>query len=219
MTLIDADTGEVIAECTTDEARQLTDRIRTSVSDAWAVIAEAYQRQAHRALGYPSWDAYVAAEFGAARLRLPREERAEVVASLRDQGLSIRAIAAATGHDTKTVQKDLRLSQVSESPTPEPEVEPNFKGTSKPKPAPPKPVTGRDGKSYQPKPQPEMTAEEQRARDIDAAYKRAARYLEQLTDVWPYFIGGWQRNRDEIAKYLVAPTIEALDKIEEVVSL
>lgn len=63
-----------------------------------------------------------------------REERQEVVASLRENGLSVRAISAATGVSDKTVMKDLR--QVSESTTP---------------------VLGADGKTYtttRPEPEP-----------------------------------------------------------------
>lgn len=43
---------------------------------------------------------------------------AEVVCSLRDAGLSVRAIAAATGADRNTVMSDLRR-QVSEFQTPD----------------------------------------------------------------------------------------------------
>ena len=43
-------------------------------------------------------------------------ERPEVVASLRESGLSLRAIAAATGNDTRTIQGDLR-SGVKDSHT------------------------------------------------------------------------------------------------------
>lgn len=89
------------------EARAITDRIKTGVEAVWELIKQAYSERAWDALGYHSWDDYCTREFGSSRLRLPREERAEVVSSLREQGLSIRAIASATGIDTKTVQKDL----------------------------------------------------------------------------------------------------------------
>ncbi|WP_137725725.1 hypothetical protein [Prescottella subtropica] len=56
-----------------------------------------------------------------------------MVASLRDSGLSIRAIASATGNSINTVQGDLR--EVSQTDTP----------------AEPRPVTGTDGKTYTPK--------------------------------------------------------------------
>lgn len=61
------------------------------------------------------------------------EKRQEVVASLRESGLSIRAIAAATGASDQTVQRD--LSRRSESLQLDPA-----------------PITGTDGKTYKPKP-------------------------------------------------------------------
>jgi transposase-like protein len=116
-----------IAITTQQEARVLTDRIKVAVEGTWLLIQDAYTSRAWAALGYPNWDSYCTEEFGASRLRLPREERQEVVASLRESGLSIRAIVAATGISDKTITKDLR--QVSESTTPDE-------------------ITGTDGKSY-----------------------------------------------------------------------
>lgn len=69
---------------------------------------------------YQSWDDYCTREFGTTRLRLPREERAEVVASLRESGLSIRAIASATNEPVMTVQNE--LARVRDR-TPEPDAE------------------------------------------------------------------------------------------------
>lgn len=107
MSLVNAETGELLAEMTPDEARSLTDRIKTALGVSWELIIDAYQRRAWAALGFPSWDAYTSAEFGGYRLRLPQEERQDVIASLREAGLSIRAIAAATGAGVRTVQRDL----------------------------------------------------------------------------------------------------------------
>jgi transposase-like protein len=134
------DNGELV-RCTADEARVLTDRIKVGVDAVWHLIAEAYQRRAWAALGYSSWDDYTTREFGTSRLRLPREERQEVVASLRESGLSIRAITAATGVAPNTVQSDLR--QVSQIDTPDPVEDDEFT-----------PVTGTDGKTYMPRSQP-----------------------------------------------------------------
>lgn len=94
----------------TDTARQLTDRIKVALEGTWLLIQEAYTSSAWAVLGYDSWDAYCTAEFGSARLRLPREERQEVVASLRESGLSVRAIASATGINKETVSRDLQVS-------------------------------------------------------------------------------------------------------------
>jgi protein gp37 len=92
---------------TTEEARALTDRIKVAVEGTWQMIREAYTSRAWAALGYDTWDAYCAAEFGTARLALPREERREVVASLAESGLSVRAIASATATPRETVRRDL----------------------------------------------------------------------------------------------------------------
>ncbi|MBT2429405.1 hypothetical protein J7F02_28265 [Streptomyces sp. ISL-112] len=92
---------------THEEARTLTDRIKIAVEGTWQLIREAYTSEAWRVLGYDTWDAYCTAEFGDTRLKLPREERQDVVASLRDSGLSVRAIASATSLGKGTVERDL----------------------------------------------------------------------------------------------------------------
>lgn len=122
--------GELAPQLTSDEARSLTDRIKTAVEDIWQLIREAYTARAWAALGYESWDAYCSAEFGTSRLRLPREERTDVVGSLREAGLSTRAIASATGLGQTTVRKHLSPS------------------APEPKGSPERPVTGLDGRSY-----------------------------------------------------------------------
>lgn len=109
------------AVATSAEARARVDRIKTGVEVIWSLIVESYQARDWDALGYSSWDDMCTREFGTSRLRLPREERAETVHSLRDAGLSLRAISSATGHDVKTVRND--LAQVREIPTPDVTVE------------------------------------------------------------------------------------------------
>jgi transposase-like protein len=123
-----------IPTLTENDARELTAKIYGHLDAAWDLIIAAYNGRAWSALGYGSWDAYCKAEFNGARLRLPREERQEVVGSLREAGLSTRAIASATGNSTKTITEDLK--QVSQSTTPD---EPSN-------------VVGLDGKTYTPKP-------------------------------------------------------------------
>ncbi|NUO42371.1 MAG: hypothetical protein HOV82_10065 [Streptomyces sp.] len=99
-----------LAMPSTAEARALTDRIKVAVEGTWLLIQEAYTSRAWAALGYETWDAYCTAEFGTARLRLPREERQEVVASLRESGMSLRAISSATGISPATAMRDARVS-------------------------------------------------------------------------------------------------------------
>lgn len=140
-TLVNAETGEVIAEMTPDEARDITNRMRTAAGVLTELYVDAYTRRAWAALGHASWDAYLAAEFGDFHLRLPREERDDVVGSLRAAGLSIRAIAATGIASKATVERTIAASGVLNEDTS---------------------TTGTDGKTYdavsrakaKPKPEP-----------------------------------------------------------------
>lgn len=108
------------------EAEDRAERIRTALSVSWDLIKDAWKAFDWQALGYQSWDAYCDGEFGTSRIRLPREERREVVSSMREIGMPIRAIASATGTNRETVRQevagDKKLS--------------------------PETVTGMDGKTY-----------------------------------------------------------------------
>jgi len=129
-------------QATPEVARQLTDRIKVTLGVGWELTKEAYNTRAWAALGYATWDEYCTREFGDDRLRLPRETRQEVVASLRDSGLSLRAIGAATGVSQTQVQKDLNsgVNQIDGRAGQRPD------GFT---PAPPgPPTTGIDGKRY-----------------------------------------------------------------------
>ncbi|WP_280359326.1 hypothetical protein [Nocardia otitidiscaviarum] len=115
---------------TAEEAQALTEQIRDCVERAWELIKQAFLSRAWIALGYATWDEYCAAEFDRARIRIPREERTEVVASMREIGMSTRAIAAATGLSVGTAHAAAAGVQ---NRTPDS-------------------VVGFDGKAYQPKP-------------------------------------------------------------------
>ena len=88
---------------TEQEARRLTERIRTAldrVSTAWADLAEriteAYQRRADLALGYATWAEYADAELRPAE-GLAVEVRRQLVSMLSAAGMSTRAIAPTVG--------------------------------------------------------------------------------------------------------------------------
>jgi DNA-binding NarL/FixJ family response regulator len=142
------------------EARSLTDRIKVGVEAVWELVSTAYQGRAWAALGYSSWDDYCTREFGSARIRLPREERQEVVASLRESGLSIRAIAAATGASVGTVQAVVAGVQ---NRTPAPEEAKNVAGR----------IVGTDGKSYR-----KDSAEPPAFKSVEATLARRERITE-----------------------------------------
>lgn len=116
------------------DARSLTDKIKAGTAALWELIKEAYVSRAWDSLGYSSWDDYCTQEFGTSRIRLPREERREVVASMREIGMSTRAIASATGNSKDTVARSLRAGVSNATPAP---------------------VTGTDGKTYTQRPQPQ----------------------------------------------------------------
>jgi hypothetical protein len=107
----------IVDDMTAEEALAVTEAIRGHLTDVWDLVVDAYTRRAWAALEYESWDEYCDGEFGDTRLRLPREERSELVHSLRHAGLSLRAIASATGHSVNTVQSD--QAQVYQLDTPE----------------------------------------------------------------------------------------------------
>lgn len=102
----------------TEQARRLTDRIKIALDGTWHLIVEAYESRAWSVLGYESWDAYCKSEFSSAHLKLPREDRAERVQSLRDHGLSLRATSAAMGISEGTVRNDLRTGAQNYAPVP-----------------------------------------------------------------------------------------------------
>lgn len=136
----DLEAVEVI-HATPDQARALTDRIRVGLEATWQLIVEAWEVRAWASLGYSSWDDYCRREFGNQRLQLPREERTEQIQSMREAGMSIRAIASATGHSVNTVQKD--MTQVYQSDTPAVDDAEIVDEPVK--------ITGTDGKTYTPR--------------------------------------------------------------------
>jgi len=176
-----------------EQARRLTDRIKASVEAIWELVIEAYQLRAWDALGYASWDDYCTREFGACRLRLPREERQEVVSSLREAGLNTRAIAAATGIGHKTVHRDLDPGVSNDTPADAepvdvvdaelPEDDPVATASPDP-PAPAPAVTGTDGKTYPKAPaRPPTKKRAPLLKEVDAAgwqLRRAVERIERL---------------------------------------
>ena len=133
MTEVGSEGGELLSVelLSVEQARELTDNIRTALSVTWEWVTAAYYGRAWLVLGYATWDQYTALEFGADHLRLPREERTAAIASLRAHGVSLRGIAAVTGVSQATVHSDLKGAQNGAPETGVPAV-----------------TRGRDGKTY-----------------------------------------------------------------------
>lgn len=96
-----------IERSTAAQARELTDRIKAGSEALWELIKQAWVSGAHHALGYSSWDDYCTREFGSNRIRIPKAERPEEIASMRSLGMSTRAIATATGVSKDTVRREI----------------------------------------------------------------------------------------------------------------
>jgi hypothetical protein len=126
------------------------------------LIAEAKTREIHKDLGFKSWPDYIA---DVARYEMPNvsrsvEQRRQIVALLAGEGMSQRAIAVALGTSQSTVRDD--VAEVSRNYSPDIDVD-QMSHDDSPAEAvdaevvEPKPITGRDGKTYpkpKPKPQP-----------------------------------------------------------------
>lgn len=108
------DTATTAPRLTADQAQRLTDDIKTDLGSLAANIAEAFTGRAWEALGYDTWDAYTAAEFTLDQFRLPKgAERGEVLAVLREAGMSQRQIASATGLSQATISRAIGDSNES----------------------------------------------------------------------------------------------------------
>jgi hypothetical protein len=108
---------------TEPEAARLTtkiqlrlDMIADSTELVIPMIEEAKNGSAHQVLGYPSWTAYVADNFGGVLARLTKSERLPFVELMADQGMSTRAIATVVGVSKDTVSRDLRAGVSDETP-------------------------------------------------------------------------------------------------------
>lgn len=81
-------TDLAIRVLTRDEALSLTERIRESAEQTWALLIEAHERRAWAVLGYDSWRAYATAEFGMSQSRAYQ---------LLNQARVVTALEEATG--------------------------------------------------------------------------------------------------------------------------
>lgn len=133
-------TGGPGATLAASAARDITERIRTGLVEVYEFIKVAYQGQAWKALNYPSWDAYVTEEFGNLNLRPPKESQPEVIDSLLEAGMSVRAICAATQLGYGTVQRYTSTSAAKSE---------GLEGSGDPSGSPePARSLGQDGKTY-----------------------------------------------------------------------
>ncbi|WP_431711439.1 hypothetical protein [Glutamicibacter uratoxydans] len=136
-----------------NEAREVTDKIRQALSFTWELVKIAYQGRAWDALGYSSWNDYCIREFGTHHIKIPMEDRQEIVGSLREAGMSIRAIGTATGLGRGTIDREIQKSKHAGVPNGTPADEPNVTAENKAEStiseeSPASKIQGIDGKFY-----------------------------------------------------------------------
>jgi predicted transcriptional regulator len=177
------------------EAARLTTRIQLrldtiadNTEQVLSLIEQARNGDAHIALGYKSWTAYVSDKFGGTLARLTKIERIPVVELLAEEGMSTRAIASVVGVSKDTVSRELRAGVSGETPdygeAEQPEAALTETGSqddlsgenvisiitnSTISKAPATDITGTDGKTYR-KPEPQKL----RARPLPDRYWRKA---------------------------------------------
>jgi hypothetical protein len=88
-------------------AQALTEMIKSTLSDLDKLIPQAWEGRADQVLGYASWDDYCDSEFYSRMVRLPVHVRRQSVRTLRELGMSTRAIGSALGVSKDTVHRDL----------------------------------------------------------------------------------------------------------------
>lgn len=109
------------------DARRITERIRATAINAREsleklqhLLTQARDGDAWSVLGYNSWTAYLADVMGEQPLRLPRDQRQEIVGYLAGEGMSNRATAEVVGATEGTIRNDLRAIAGAQNYAPAP---------------------------------------------------------------------------------------------------
>jgi hypothetical protein len=176
--------------------------------DLWQDLCRLYTGRAWDALGYGSWDDYCSAELRGG-ITLPREDRPTVVRSLRDAGLSTRAIASAVGVSDFTVREDLSTARNHA-------VEPSSPTGGNPPVDPPAEILGVNGKRYQPPPErPPLTVKDWVEQEEPGFFEAMAwrKAFRNSTSRWLSFFAEWDPVK-VVEKFAHDDDVEYLDHIQ-----
>ena len=106
------------------QARQITDAIRSAATATYILLAKAYEKKAHKALGYDTWEDYVNTEFDMSRARsyqlLNLNRVVQVIESATPEGTEIKLTEA----QARDIKRELpriteRIEQETSDLTPE----------------------------------------------------------------------------------------------------
>lgn len=199
------------------EAHKVTEDIRHNAksfteyrSRLMDAVDKAKVGNAHLALGYKSWTAYLSEVLGEEPMRLARAERQDMVRMLSDEGMSTRAIAGSIGVSKNTVTSD--LSQIG---TPEPSATNVNTETGEIYDEPIK-TTGMDGKQYG-----RPAAQKPRRRPITDAFFEATYDLGKLVERIERLTEDdrFSRNKNEIAQSRKSDLVRAADTLASILRL
>jgi len=98
------------------QAERLVQRINASVEATVDLIIEAFEGQAHLALGYSTWQEFAANELP--HYKYSPADRMKASVDLTEAGLSTRSAAAALGVNHSTVAEDVKTAAAVGNPTP-----------------------------------------------------------------------------------------------------
>ena len=96
---------------TPDDVRASIRRARKSLVDAANEVVWQIEMEAWRTLGYSSWTAMREAEYGGVAFMVPSKDRPELVARIREAGLTQREAAATAGVTEQTIYNDERKAR------------------------------------------------------------------------------------------------------------
>lgn len=204
-----------------DSARRLTERIRLtalSVRDGMekvqGLVEQARDGNAHLALGYASWTAYLSDTLGSEPLRLPRDQRQELVGYLAGEGMSTRAIAPIVGANFATVSRDLKAPVANATPAAPPvDLAAVDMTTGEIR----EPVTGLDGKRYS---RPEPSDSKPRRKPLtDVAHDAGwdlRKAVERLTRIAED--DRFASNKEQVAAHLRGHLLNAIEVCQDLVN-
>lgn len=106
---VSAEIVDMTVPLNTEEARELTEHIRSAADVLWTLVARAHAGRAWEALGYPSFAAYVKEEFDISRSRayqlLDQAKVVQAIEAATPEGTTL-AISEAAARDLKSVLGD-----------------------------------------------------------------------------------------------------------------
>lgn len=139
MTVVDHRTGEIVDAPSYADVRESINAAKASLEAAAEQIVWQIENRVWLVLGHADWNAMREQEYGGAAFMVPRAERPELVARMRQAGLTQQEIADTAGVGVGTVNRDLADFPDGKSAAPPPPIT-NARGQQRPASYAPRPT-------------------------------------------------------------------------------